>query len=43
MRAKSVQKFLVNCKFHWMGEPVLHRRAVALYSRAHGAQILALV
>ena len=35
MRAKRVQKFLDNCKFHWMGDPELHYRAVARYSRVH--------
>ena len=35
MRAKRVQKFLGNCKFHWMGDPELHWRASELYSRVH--------
>jgi hypothetical protein len=45
MRAKKVQKHKDECKFHWMmgGVWELHYHAAARHSRAHMAQILALV
>lgn len=47
MRAKKVQKHKDDCKFHWLTGAVsvweLHHHAAALHSRAHMAQILALV